>query len=67
MKLICAATLMINLSGFEWNDHDDKIKKVAEARCPQLYVNSPCLSKFIKTGKQDYRVLCGKEKSNELY
>jgi hypothetical protein len=58
--MICAATLMINLTAFAWNDNDYKVLASAERVCRTQYSpQSPCVSKFIKQGEQDYRVLCG--------
>ena len=56
--MICAVAIMINLTTFAWNEHDAKIMKQQLVECPKRYKNSPCLSKFIKTGERDYRVLC---------
>ena len=56
---ICAATIWINLTSFDWNDHDKKIYNKIKRRCETLYKDAPCLSRFVKSGKQMYRVYCG--------
>lgn len=30
-------------------------------RCVEMFLESPCLKKFIKTGQYDYRLICGKK------
>lgn len=56
----CQMVLMINLSNLPWNDHDTQIEKQAEIRCTQIYKDSPCLTRFVKTGNGAYQALCGK-------
>ena len=60
-SLLCAATIFINMSGFDWNMHDQKILKRAEYVCgnDKRYEGSTCVKFFTKTEKQVYRVLCG--------
>lgn len=60
-SLLCAATIWINLTNFDWNDHDKKIYKRARDVCYTKYKDNPCVKKFIKSGKKSYRVLCGVE------
>jgi hypothetical protein len=57
----CAATIMINISGEPWNREDEENMRAATARCPQLYSDAPCLSKFIKKQARTYEALCGGE------
>jgi hypothetical protein len=58
-SLICAATLWINLTNFEWNTHDKKIYNRAKSVCVFKYKSNPCIKKFIKSDKRTYRVICG--------
>jgi len=63
--MICAAVVFINLTSFPINEHDKKTLESAKQHCPKVYKNSPCLKKFVKVGKQDYRALCGKPTSSQ--
>ena len=62
LSLVCAATIWINLTNSSWNDHDKKIYKRAKFVCENQYKNTPCVKKFIKSGKKMYRVICGYKK-----
>ena len=53
-----------NRTEFPWNKFDEKTLIRAQKRCGELYQQSPCVKKFIKTGERDYRVLCSGEKNN---
>ena len=59
VSIACAQTTMVNRTKRPWNAHDKESKAYCEKRCPQLYSDSPCLSKFIKWDKQDYDCICG--------
>jgi hypothetical protein len=60
MKIICAATLMLNLTQFSWNKQDKQALTTAEKRCSELYKKSPCVKKFTKVEPGIYRIICGK-------
>ena len=60
--MICAVTILINLTSYAWNDHDMKTLERTKEQCGIIYKNSPCVSKFIKYGEKDYRVICSQEK-----
>jgi len=59
--MICAVTIMINMTQLPWNDFDMKSKMRAEYVCKTdaRYTDTPCLKKFYKTGFRDYSALCG--------
>lgn len=56
----CPETIISNVSGYEWNEHDDKMFSYSEKRCVELYKNSPCMKKFEKYDERDYRAICGR-------
>lgn len=58
--LICLAATLI---GFQkpLTDFDKAVIKTATKRCGELYPESPCLSKLIKTGPNSFQVLCGEK------
>lgn len=60
-SLACPATIKINRTDYPWNDFDQKTYERALYRCEYYYPTSPCLKKFIKTAKIDYRAICGKK------
>jgi len=61
--MICQAVLILNLTTLPINDRDIKHLQFAKRRCKQIFVESPCLSKFIKVRLDVYRAICGpKEK-----
>lgn len=57
--LSCPKPEIINSSGYQWNSFDQKTLNRAKVRCGQLYPNSPCVKKFMKTDKMTYQVICG--------
>ncbi len=61
MNLVCSVTILINLTTFDWNDHDKKVQKRAVQVCSTdvRYKESPCLKKFVKVGERDYYAICG--------
>ena len=59
--LACMQPNMINKTKYPWNQHDRETMRYCQKRCPQIYEDSPCLSRFIKFGKQDYHCICGQE------
>jgi hypothetical protein len=63
LALSCAKPQMINRTSYPWNENDQWNVEQAKQKCPKIYKNSPCLTKFIKSGKQDYKAICGKEKN----
>lgn len=62
ISLLCSTTIMVNLSLFPWNKNDFNQKQLAERRCGEIYKASPCLVKFTKTSKRDYKAICGTKK-----
>jgi len=60
MSLICAATILINLSGFPWNKNDMNVMKATKISCEKEY--KECLKKFIKKGERNYNAICGGKK-----
>lgn len=60
--MICAATLLINLTAFSWTARDAADMKQAQRTCWRLYPRSPCLVKFVKVGRHDFRATCGRPK-----
>ncbi len=58
---ICAITIIINNSGFEWNSYDQETLERAKTRCGYYFKNSPCLSKLEKKGERRYYATCSKE------
>lgn len=59
MPVICAVTLVINLSLYPINQQDKENQAVAAKRCVVHYKDSPCLKKFIKVEPLVYRAICG--------
>ena len=59
MTLLCAVTLVINLSSEPINSQDEVNMGVAAKRCGELYKDAPCLKKFIKVEPLMYRAICG--------
>ncbi len=57
--LQCPNTKFVNVSGYEWNQHDLNTYRYVQKRCVQVYPDSPCVKLFRKWGKQDYSVICG--------
>lgn len=51
-------TILINLTPFDWNDHDKRVHKSATKIC-QIKYQSDCVKKFIKKGKKNYHAICG--------
>lgn len=62
ISLVCKATIMVNLSLYPWTPKDHAQKRQSEKRCKEIYADAPCLVKFTKTSKNDYRALCGSKK-----
>lgn len=62
--LICAATILINLSSEVFNSRELKIVNRAKHVCKtdSRYTDTPCLSKFIKKEPHNYVALCGAKK-----
>mgnify|MGYP000097249764 CR=1 FL=1 len=63
-SLICAATIWINMTNLDWNDHDKKVYKRAVLVCGTdvRYSNTPCVKTFTKTNELSFQVLCGRKK-----
>lgn len=57
----CPEVIISNTSGYEWNEHDDKMLDYSEKRCYSIYKNSPCLKTFEKYDERDYRAICGRQ------
>lgn len=55
----CEKVEIFNLSDENWNNDDDNNLSIAKNRCSQLYLDSPCLKKFIKKKKLTYNAICG--------
>ncbi len=63
VALNCPNPVIVNTSGFPWNDHDKNTLDYAKKRCSEIYEDSPCVKWFKKWGKQDYSVICGSASS----
>lgn len=59
--MICALTIIINLTQYPMTPRDLGVLTDAKIRCEELYVESPCVIKFAKTDKHSYQVTCGRE------
>ena len=59
--LLCIAPLVHNVTTYNWNSHDDRLRLSAQKTCAtrKQYQDTPCLTKFVKVGKQDYHAICG--------
>lgn len=57
----CTPTQILNDTDV-WNKTDDTHVNLAEKRCPEIYVESPCLKVFRKRAERTYWAICGKEK-----
>ena len=55
----CPETRMVNVSKWNWDQHDKETLISVKSRCEQLYSDASCLKVFRKFGKQDYSVICG--------
>lgn len=44
----------------QWLPEDIDNLTRARMRCPQIYKNSPCLTKFTKVEERVYRAICGR-------
>lgn len=64
MNLLCAVTIILNLTTFEWNDFDSKTLRRAKHVCAtnERYADTPCLKEFRKVGERDYQAICSEEK-----
>lgn len=62
IKVICVATMVVNLSNEPINKIDIQSMNHAKKRCPKIYPNNPCLKKFTKVEKLVYRAICGPKK-----
>ena len=58
MNLICAATIIVNLTQ-TWTALDQKNLEFAQKRCRVHYSESPCAKKFVKKAERTYNVICG--------
>ena len=54
--LICAATIMINLTNLPWNKSDMETKDRSTKYCKK---RSRCLKKFVKKEGIHYYAICG--------
>lgn len=59
----CILTIILNLTKEPWNIDDQKSLITAKSRCVQLYDDSECLVKFIKTEPGVYKAICGECKN----
>lgn len=59
---ICAATILILPPGEKANKLDLATVKRASVRCAELFPESPCAKKVVRTGRLSYQVYCGKPK-----
>ncbi len=64
LALNCPTPLIENRSQYPWNKNDQWNLNTAIKNCSKFYPRSPCLKKLVKTGKQDYRAICGKNENN---
>ena len=69
MLMMCAQTILINDTTFEFNDHDKKMYERNSQRCGKdYYSDTPCVKYFKKVGERDYHLVCSTKtvrKSNE--
>lgn len=61
ITVMCLATVLLNSSNFEFNEHDKKMVKRAKYVCAndERYTGTPCLVKFTKTQERSYQAICG--------
>lgn len=57
----CSETIVINQSKDPWNSKDEYQLNYSKKRCGEIFINSPCLKKFVKRKVQTYWAICGKE------
>lgn len=63
--LVCLASVFINATKQPFlptNGHDIEAQENAAKRCPQIYKNSQCLTRFTKIGYNRYLAICGNPK-----
>ena len=60
--LVCAMTVMQNVSKQPWNDYDRQMLQYATKRCAEMYEDAPCVKLFRKYNVQQYSVICGAKK-----
>ena len=58
---LCAATILILPPGEKKTLLDLQTVERAKVRCEELYPQSPCAKKVVRTKPLTYRVYCGKE------
>lgn len=66
LVMACVAPIILNQSGTDWNDHDNKILEKYRTRCGKVFKDSPCLKTFIKKEEQVYWVICGYDKGKDF-
>ena len=58
--LHCPITKIEQPKGVPWTDYDTKHLVRANSQCKVYYPKSPCLKKFIKIRRGQYRAICGR-------
>lgn len=56
----CPKTIIVNKTQYPWNNYDNEMLTYAQKRCYAIYSDAQCCKTFIKRGKQDYSVICGR-------
>ncbi len=59
IKRACVETSIETHTPESWSDRDQAAYDVANKRCRELYLNSPCLKRFIRMEQGRYRAVCG--------
>lgn len=58
-ELKCPKPIIYDMTDLPWEDIDDETFNISKKRCAQLFLNSPCLIKFIKKKERGYNAICG--------
>lgn len=61
-NIVCAATIIVNMSGISLNGFDRETLERAKKTCAtnELYkYDTPCLKKFYKIEPREYAAICG--------
>ena len=60
-ELICALVVIVNISGHQLNEVDNKAIARSRKVCATHYSNPLCLKKFIKKEELVYRAICAED------
>jgi len=65
IALMCGLIVLGNRTTLPWTPEDSYVIKQAQLKCAQEPTKHPCLIGFIKTAKNQYRAVCGKQEKHK--